>query len=323
MELKQEKDIIENWKNYDLEKPLVSIICHAFNHENYVSEALDGFLMQETDFPFEIIIHEDASTDKTKNVIKEYELLYPNIVKPIYQTENQYSKWNIGANITYPASKGKYIAMCEGDDYWIDNYKLQKQVDFLEKNPEYVVTWTNFQSKDGNKIIETGYEEKYPDVYDLDLENVFDYYITYTLTVLFKKEAIDYKRINEFKYAKDNTFYALLLVNGKGAFLNFKSAIYRWHSGGVFSLRSEFFKKYSSYKNIKEIYERIDEAKTKSMKFIYTELYKQAAEEALKMYSKREVLTKEQKDVLKNHFKSLRFKEKIRFIKKYFKFKNN
>lgn len=100
-------------------KPLVSICCLTFNHEPYIRECLDGFLMQKTNFPFEVLIHDDASTDHTADIIREYEVQYPNIIKPIYQNENQYSK---GVRVTwtfqFPRAKGKYIAMCEGDDYW-------------------------------------------------------------------------------------------------------------------------------------------------------------------------------------------------------------
>lgn len=98
--------------------------------------------MQKTNFPFEILIHDDASVDNTQNIIKNYELKHSDIIKPIYQKENQYSK-GIGVSRVYqfPRAKGKYIAMCEGDDYWIDPYKLQKQVDFLETHPEYVFSF--------------------------------------------------------------------------------------------------------------------------------------------------------------------------------------
>ena len=123
--------------------PLVSITCITFNHAPYIKACLDGFLMQKTNFDYEIIIHDDASTDGTNNIIKEYEKKYPNIIYPIYQKENQYSKgirpsWEFNL----PRLRGKYIAACEGDDYWTDPYKLQKQVDFLERNPDYGLVHT-------------------------------------------------------------------------------------------------------------------------------------------------------------------------------------
>jgi len=116
---------------------MVSIICNAYNHELYIRDALESFIMQKTSFAFEVLVHDDASTDKTADIIREYEAKYPEIIKPIYQTENQYSKGG-GAvfNIQRERVSGKYIAFCEGDDYWTDPNKLQKQYEALEAHPE-------------------------------------------------------------------------------------------------------------------------------------------------------------------------------------------
>ncbi len=118
---------------------MVSIFTLTYNHAPYIRQCLDGFLMQRTDFPFEVIINDDASTDGTTGIVREYEKKYPEIIKPIYHSENCFSKGERGFWNRYclPKSRGKYIALCEGDDYWIDPLKLQKQVDFLEANPEY------------------------------------------------------------------------------------------------------------------------------------------------------------------------------------------
>ena len=115
----------------------VTIICATYNHEDYIADALDGFLMQKVDFEYEIIVHDDASTDKTAEIVKKYEKQYPEVIKAIYQEENQYSKKiPIMREYIFPRVRGKYIAMCEGDDYWIDPLKLQKQVDYMEQHPE-------------------------------------------------------------------------------------------------------------------------------------------------------------------------------------------
>ena len=115
----------------------VSIICNAYNHEKYIRDALDGFVMQKTNFKFEVLIHDDASTDHTADIIREYENEYPDIIKPIYSKENQYSKKDGSlSRIQYGRAKGRYIAICEGDDYWTDPLKLQKQYDAMEKHPE-------------------------------------------------------------------------------------------------------------------------------------------------------------------------------------------
>ncbi len=122
-----------------MEEIKVSVLCLAYNHEKYIRNALDGFIMQKTSFKFEVLIHDDASTDNTAAIIREYEEKYPDIIKPIYQTENQHSKRvPISRQLLLPIAQGKYIAWCEGDDFWTDPYKLQKQYDFLESHPEYI-----------------------------------------------------------------------------------------------------------------------------------------------------------------------------------------
>lgn len=133
--LKNELDIISSWNNQ--KKVLVSIICTTYNHEPYIEDAIKGFLIQQTDFAFEIIIHDDASTDKTALIIRSYQNKYPNIIKPIYQSENQYSQGGFKPGI-YASSfaKGEFIALCEGDDYWISPKKLQKQLAFMVQYEE-------------------------------------------------------------------------------------------------------------------------------------------------------------------------------------------
>jgi len=122
---------------------MVSIRCITYNHEPYIRQCLEGFVMQKTNFRFEAIVHDDASTDGTATIIREYAEKYPDIIKPIYETENQYSKHDGSlARIMDEACKGKYIACCEGDDYWTDPQKLQKQVDFMESHSEYGLIYT-------------------------------------------------------------------------------------------------------------------------------------------------------------------------------------
>lgn len=116
----------------------ISICCITYNHEKYLRECLEGILIQKVNFEYEILIHDDASTDNTPSIINEYAKKFPNIIRPILQQENQYSKGiSPLRQILFPIVKGKYIAICEGDDYWTDPLKLQKQVDFLENHQEY------------------------------------------------------------------------------------------------------------------------------------------------------------------------------------------
>lgn len=115
----------------------VSVCCTTYNQEDYIAEAIESFLMQKTTFAYEIIIHDDASTDRTAEIIKGYAKKFPDKITAILQKENQYSKQvKIGNTFIYPIAKGKYYASCEGDDYWTDSYKLQKQYEYMESHPE-------------------------------------------------------------------------------------------------------------------------------------------------------------------------------------------
>ena len=123
---------------------LVTVKCTVYNHEPYLRQCLDGFVMQKTNFAFEVLVHDDASTDGSKAIIEEYAERYPNIIKPMYETVNQYQ---IGGfyriiQLMNKYVQGKYIAICEGDDYWIDPLKLQKQVDYMEVHPKCGLVYT-------------------------------------------------------------------------------------------------------------------------------------------------------------------------------------
>ncbi len=215
-------------------EPLVSICCITYNHELYIRDAIEGFLMQKTDFPFEILIHDDASTDGTADIIREYEAKYPDIIKPIYQTENQYSKGiKISATYNYPRAKGKYIALCEGDDYWIDPYKLQKQVDFLEANNDVNIIYhkVNILNPD-NKIISYGSKNNfYFSFYDslISKQGV-------TLSCMFRKVGLSILS-NKLTILKLNVgdwpLECFLTLNSKGYYLAETMGVYRVHSGGL------------------------------------------------------------------------------------------
>lgn len=138
--------MLDNMKYQDTSKVLVSIKCYAYNHEKFIRQCLDGFVMQKTTFRFEAVVHDDASTDGTAEIIREYAEKYPEIIVPVLETENQYSKHDgsLGRAMARAVSKdSKYYAFCEGDDYWIDPNKLQKQVDYLEAHPECTMCFGN------------------------------------------------------------------------------------------------------------------------------------------------------------------------------------
>jgi len=118
--------------------PLVSVSVITYRHEKFIRQCLDSILMQAVNFPYEVLVHDDASPDRTADIIREYEAKYPGIIKPIYQARNQYSQGRSVSRFNWERARGKYLAFCEGDDYWTDQNKLQKQVDFLEMHPEYI-----------------------------------------------------------------------------------------------------------------------------------------------------------------------------------------
>ena len=209
--------------------PLVSISCITYNHENYIREAIEGFLMQETTFPVEILIHDDASTDNTANIIREYEIKYPSLIKPIYQTENQYSKQDgtIG-RIQIERTKGKYYATCEGDDYWDNHHKLQIQVDFLEKNPKYCLVYTNYRKfLQGRKIFKTRRNYQINNIEDLLIQNNIG-----TLTICLRLQLLKdyyntiYKELPPLSMG-DYPKWLYLSTRGKFKYIDQFCAVYR------------------------------------------------------------------------------------------------
>lgn len=213
---------------------LVSICCITYNHAPYIRQCLDGFIMQKTNFEFEILIHDDASTDGTADIIREYEAKYPNILKPIYQTENQYSKGkNISATYNWPRAVGKYIAQCEGDDYWTDPLKLQKQVDFMEANPEYSMCF----HKVNTMIQETGEIKNEFIVRDMPgkstiLDLAEGNYI-HTPSVLYRRYSGVQEQCQKMMPCLPGDYVMWMLLAEKGDIYKFNEpmAVYRYGSG--------------------------------------------------------------------------------------------
>jgi len=234
--LKAENQIMANWKG-DPSQPLVSICCITYNHENYIEDALEGFLIQETDFPFEILINDDASTDKTADIIREYEAKYPKLIKPIYQTENQFSQ-GISPNwkFNFPRARGKYIALCEGDDYWISTNKLQKQVrEVLEVNSQYGFVYSDVLYVDqSNKVITPpltyqNFKNRNRNGYlfwDLLLNGNF----ILTVSVVIRKELIE---IQHKWFYFDYWLFLDIARKTKFCFINDQIVAYRRHPGGL------------------------------------------------------------------------------------------
>lgn len=210
--------------------PLVSICCITYNHENFIRQCLDGFLMQKTNFDFEILIHDDASTDNNQEIIKEYEGKYPQIFKCVYQKKNQFGIQNTLTNILLKMASGKYVALCEGDDYWSDPLKLQKQVDFLEANPDY-----SFCGHGTNKLeSETLTPIKGKILGKVKINDAVYQYVTQTSSLLFRHDLL--KPFPQYFHKSpvgDAAFICVLLSKAPGYILNDYMSVYRVHGGGV------------------------------------------------------------------------------------------
>lgn len=214
------------------DRPLVSICSITYNHAPYIRECLDGFLMQKTDFPYEIIINDDCSTDGTTEIIKEYAEKYPDIIHPIFHDENQYQKGVRGMfqHFVIPHAKGKYIALCEGDDYWIDPLKLQKQVDFLESHPDYGMCYTNFNIK--NEIKNTYTKDLFDnckEIFQKEFKSPEEFILKKKYVCppswIFKRELLPTDLISSL----DGTFvmFTHFLCNTKIKYIPITTAVYR------------------------------------------------------------------------------------------------
>ncbi len=243
------------------EQILVSINCITYNHREYIVQCLEGMLMQKTDFKFEILIHDDASTDGTDVVLREYAEKYGNIIRPILQTENQYSKgvdiWN---TYQFPRARGKYIAICEGDDYWTDPLKLQKQVDFMEKNGQYAFCCHRFsifdqELKSWNADYIASIEPPKGDLV-ITKELFFRIWVTHPLTALIRKDCYDRiaQALTKYRLQRDVHLFYHLLQTGNGFLLNEDMGVYRVHQGGIASKKKEYEKLRTGYLIYKELY---------------------------------------------------------------------
>lgn len=208
--------------------PLVSISCITYNHAPFIRECLDGFLMQQTNFPFEILIHDDASTDGTKEIIEEYVDKYSDLIFPIYQTENQYTQGVRGmmARFNFPRAKGKYIALCEGDDYWTDPLKLQKQVNLMEEE-DITLCHTGATNSLGKVISKN----------DKELDNIqriiYGNYIITASSMIRKNVLAKYTWVNAKYPFGDWPLWLTASANGKVLFLPDITTVYRINETGV------------------------------------------------------------------------------------------
>ena len=215
-----------------MNKPVVSILSITYNHEKYIAQAIDSFLMQETDFDFEIVIGEDCSTDNTRQIINQYKEKYPEKIKLLTSASNVGPNHNFLR--TFEACQGKYIALCEGDDYWIDPLKLQKQVDFIDNEinvslvcTDFIFLYNNGETENVNEPKKTKFVTK-----DLTLD-----WIPSTRTYLFKnyKEDMIYF-LNKYKIPGGDRAVAFFCsLKGDIIKMPFYSAVHRMTGIGVWT----------------------------------------------------------------------------------------
>jgi len=221
--------------NKSSDNPVVSICCVTFNHKEFIKEAIEGFLLQKTTFPIEIIIHDDASTDGTTEIIRSYEKKFPLVIKPIYQKENQWSKGKRITPIAISRAKGKYVALCEGDDYWTDPMKLQKQVDFLNGNCDFAGCFHTtqqiyFPSGKLGKI----YGQTCPDIVNTQ-DTLSLYSLFHTSSFLFRRLCLTLPDWFTSVTSGDMALFSIISKSGSLKKIDCIMSVYRKHEGGVTS----------------------------------------------------------------------------------------
>lgn len=230
---------------------VLSVCVITYNHVDFIRQAIESTLDQRVNFEYEVIVADDNSNDGTKNICLELKEKYGDRLNLILRDKN------IGAlpNFynTFDNCKGKYIALLEGDDYWGDPYKLQKQVDFLERNQDFGLVCTRYMISKGNEpFFEHDHFKKLINedkgFYEVSVENLLSPFVVKTLTVVFKKELwFACKDKLDINYVKDIYLSAVLLHQSRGAFMNFVSGVYRIHPGGIWSLKSAMEKAKANY----------------------------------------------------------------------------
>ena len=229
----------------------VSVFCLAYNHEKYIRDALESFVMQKTDFKFEVIVHDDASTDGTADIIREYEKKYPEIIRGIYQKENQYQKKiPIISTYIYPEIRGMYVAVCEGDDYWTDACKLQMQYDIMEQNTQCSICThktlvTDIQNAETKKYLPDLSYGLTDGVINQDLQLEIALFDLFHASSWFVRKSVydsyifscpDYSKIMP---TGDNPFMIYMASIGNMYYINKEMSVYRKGVTDSWTIRSE------------------------------------------------------------------------------------
>ena len=221
------------------EKRMVSINMITYNHEPFIAQAIEGVVMQKTNFRIELVIGEDCSTDSTRKICEDYAIKYPEIIRLLPSEQNLGMSQN-GIR-TLRECKGKYIALLDGDDYWTDPLKLQKQVDFLEGNSDYVLCFHRVNILKTNDEIIEDFITKVPENYEaIDTLARLGNYI-HTPSVVFRNIIKSFPPEFEQSPIGDYFLYMMLAKHGKLKYLEEKMAVYR-DKVGIWSDKSQYFK---------------------------------------------------------------------------------
>ena len=250
---------VEHYENKVANNVVVSVLVQTFNHESYISECLDSILMQKTDFNFEILLGEDNSTDRTRQICIDYAKRFPEKIKlflhhpenKIFILDNPTGNFNAFYNLF--SANGTFIAFCEGDDKWTDPNKLQMQTDFLNSHKEYSFSYHSFKTIDFNSLAQLSDEEKNQPKLDIDSKglNRCEYH-PLLLTTCFRNNLQDIP-IEMINVINVDSFLISLLGNyGKAKFLNdIMPSLYRKHEGGIWSSK---MREILTYKNLNKYY---------------------------------------------------------------------
>lgn len=224
-------------------QPLVSVVTVTYNHGPYIARTIESVMAQRVNFCFEYIIAEDCSTDSTPDICRRYAERYPDIIRIVTSEHNVGDAAN--EKRAFAAARGKYIAICEGDDYWSDPDKLQRQVDFLESNPDYSVCFHRYRKyfESQNRFEDDGLSWLFPDAGDTGVEITMHQFmhrwVTQLVTMVFRRECFDVSLIDRYRYYRDTHLTYHLMCSGRCRMFPFTGAVYNITGSGIYSSLSE------------------------------------------------------------------------------------